>query len=66
MICDVCGEECEEVPTSRHNRAWMCRNCNVKYFDRDKEEYKPHVYAVWDSDQYCFIRSLTRTALTCQ
>jgi len=42
--CDVCGELCDEVPTHKHNKTWICRDCGVKYFDRDKHEYSPHSY----------------------
>lgn len=42
--CDVCSRVCDEIPTVKHNQAWRCRSCNVKYFNRDPEKYKPHVY----------------------
>lgn len=42
--CKVCGEQCEEIATHKHNRVWICRDCGVKYFDRDKSEYAPYSY----------------------
>ena len=48
--CAVCGRLCEETGTVKHNRAWICRNCDVKYFDRDPEMYREDVYVVFDED----------------